>query len=229
MFDPSYVGRPMLELVRSSAYPPHLTARGTTCPLPPAQGLLTALPPVAPLALDQLVGAIPSRRSCKVAGSAPLPLAALAALLRTLAADQPVTEFSVRLETFVAAVEVTQLPSATYRYDAQDHGLARTGKVSRDLLGKRVMTQLDHAAAPAVLFLVTPLAELLRRWGDHGYRLAAFTVGGALDGLYLVAEALNLPCSATGGFAAASADSMLGISGTGWTTFLGFVVGGPRA
>jgi SagB-type dehydrogenase family enzyme len=124
--------------------------------------------------------------------------------------------------------DVTDVPPGSYRYDPERHALLPVAEVDWGATRENLLLQHEHGEGAVVLFFVVPLAQWLHRFGDRGYRGAALQVGYLTDRLYLDAEALGLTYTASGGFAQARADQLLGLDGYHHTAVFAFVVGGPR-
>jgi len=155
----------------------------------------------------------------------------LAALLSAWHAELPsclLPDPSFHTLAFPVALTVDELPPAVYRYDGATCRLFHIGPATPEALRKDILLQWEHGSAAALIFLVVPLSRWLHRCGDRGYRSLALQAGWITDRLYLIAEALGLSYTASGGYAPACADRLLCLDGYHYTAFFSFVVGGAR-
>jgi len=175
-----------------------------------------------------LASVIVTRRS---GGLRPGPLSAseLATLLAaTTSMPAMVADSTFAPVPYPIVFDVDGIPAGAYRYDGGGHVLAPIREVTRETVAETALLQREHGTGAAILFLVVPLSRWLTRFGDRGYRGAAFSAGWLTDRLYLVAETLGLTYTATGGFAPGVVDELLGIDGCEQTAFFAFAVGGKR-
>lgn len=189
----------------------------------------TALPNSIAETRDALIAAIHTRRSRSVGGSAALPLAALTRLLVSTVSEPTPESFGIPCQPglFIACSRVEGVLPGLYGYEREHHALWSVAQVDSIVLGERLMTQHDHAAAAAIVFITVAMKTLINCFGDRGYRIGAFAVGYLTDRLYLAAEALRLSGSASGAFSSPAADALLGLDGVTHTTVLAFVVSPP--
>jgi SagB-type dehydrogenase family enzyme len=120
---------------------------------------------------------------------------------------------------------VAGVRTGVYRFDDVHAMLVSVGSNDELAGGEALMLQADQRHAAVILFLAVPMASWLHEAGDRGYRGATLQIGYLTDRLYLAAEALGLRYSASGGFAPASVDPLLGLDGEAFTTLFSFVVG----
>lgn len=226
--------RGVAELVVASRYPETRPSQEPALPAPsPLPGdAERALSLPAPRALEpvqrSLASVIAARRSGRLSAGA-LDAATLGTLLAAAAA-RPAGLADATLDPLLFPVifDVDGVPPGAHRYDRGEHRLAPIGPASRARMAETAILQREHAMGAAVLFLVVPIGRWLVAFGDRGYRGAAFAAGWLTDRLYLVAETLGLTYTATGGFAPAVVDEVLGLDGRDHTAFFAFAVGGHR-
>jgi SagB-type dehydrogenase family enzyme len=137
-------------------------------------------------------------------------------------------DLTFRPAIYPIVLAIDAIPTGAYRYVPDLHALAPIRAVDRHTVGETAILQHEHRTGTALLFLVVPLSRWLATFGDRGYRGAAFAAGWLTDRLYLVAETLGLTYTATGGFAPAVIDELLGLDGCERTAFFAFAIGGPR-
>lgn len=169
--------------------------------LPAGHGIpLLPAPPETPL--SQLLAA---RRSERHHGTAPLPLATLAALLHRSLRDlgplsaeapalrhRPYPSAGARqaLDWFVAAGDVAGLEAGLYRYAPAAHGLepVETARPPRELMAEAAAAWGAPEAPPQALVMATcRMGRLTPRYAGIAYRLALLEAGCALQSLSLAA------------------------------------------
>ncbi len=168
-------------------------------PVPPLISL-----PVGPehgIAGIALGDAIQRRGSTRQFGHAPLTAAelgtALWAATRPLAADVP----SGLVDLYLTVNAVEGVPPGAYRYWPERAGADGAGlELLRegDVRMKSAYLCLEQALggdAAAVIFFLAPLDEILRRFGNRGYRLANLEAGIAGGRAYLAAYASGFGAS----------------------------------
>jgi SagB-type dehydrogenase family enzyme len=124
--------------------------------------------------------------------------------------------------------DVEGLSPGAYRYEPETHSLLPVPLDGSVAVLRTLFLQQEHQSASVVLILAAPMSAWLAREGERGYRAMALQIGMLTDILYLVAEALGLTYTASGGFPPASIDAALGLNGVTHTAFFSFVIGGPR-
>jgi SagB-type dehydrogenase family enzyme len=130
---------------------------------------------------------------------------------------------------FPLVFDVTGIPAGVYRYEPAQQVILPVRMVERDAVREGLLLQREHGDGAAILFIAVPMARWLHHFGDRGYRGAALQAGHLTDRLYLAAETLGLTYTASGGFAPARADQLLGLDGYHHTTMFSFVIGArPR-
>lgn len=200
-------------------------------PAPPGDSEAgVALPMASELPLRTVADVITSRQSGPIFESG-IDTAQLAALLSAWDAKLPralLPDSSFSTQAFPVALGVRGLSCAAYRYDNSTRRLSRIKPVTRVELRHDVLLQWEHGNAAAVIFFVAPLSRWLCRSGDRGYRSVAMQAGWITDRLYLIAETLGLRYTASGGYAPARADRLLGLDGYHYTAFFSFVVSGAQ-
>jgi SagB-type dehydrogenase family enzyme len=196
---------------------------------PPAFGSRTdaprvSLPPASPPRAD-LVDVLRRRRSRRVFGDRPVPLADLAALLQlaggavdagapeALSEHQTVFKTSPSgggrhpTELYPVVRGVKGLAPATYRYDGGEHALERVGPaLDGEALVRLCADQWWVAEAQVALFFTSYVPR--HRWkyrSDRGYRILLLDVGHLSQTVYLLATALGLPMT----FTAATRDELV--------------------
>jgi SagB-type dehydrogenase family enzyme len=206
------------------APPPLLLA--TPEPSRPTRAPILLAPPVAlPVSL---VDAIESRRS----GLYPGPISAvdLSTLLDASTAELPhsLQRAGIPRPRVVALVrQVTGIAPGCYYYEPLENLLIPHNVVD-GASDRPMMLQDEHQHAAVILIFIAPLAGWLHEAGDRGYRAIALSIGYLTDRLYLVAEALRLSYTASGGFSPPMVDRMLGLDGYHEAAFFSFVVSGAR-
>ncbi len=165
--------------------------------------------PAAVLGPTTLAAALRDRRTARGFRGAPLPLAELATLLGAAAGtsggagpdrlgalgparSHPSGGACYPVETHVAAVDVTALEPAGYRYHPLAHALSRRAAASSPAALPRMFPDLSEAGPPAavVVFTVDVARPSLHRYGGKAYRLALLEAGHIAQSLLLAAAAL---------------------------------------
>jgi SagB-type dehydrogenase family enzyme len=188
------------------------------------------LPVLSELPLRTVADVITSRHSGPIYESG-IDTAQLGALLSAWDAKLPsalLPDSLFATQAFPVALDVRGLPTAAYRYDISTRRLLRIRPVTRVELRRDVLLQWEHGNAAVVIFFVAPLSRWLCHFGDRGYRSVAMQAGWITDRLYLIAETLRLRYTASGGYAPARADRLLGLDGYHYTAFFSFVVSGAQ-
>lgn len=224
-------------MIANSIYPAGRPSNSMTPPpAPPLPGdVAHAVPLIPPYDLScsqrTLAGVIVARRSGEISGEGPLDQRMFGALLAATAMPLPQSLLpdSAMIPIVCPVVfNVEGISPAAYRYVPGDHTLIPICTIQREIVRDEVLLQWEHGNGAAILFLVVPLAHWLHAFGDRGYRGMAFQIGWISDRLYLVAEMLRLTYTASGGFAPAMVDKILGLDGYHYTSLFSFVVGGPK-
>jgi SagB-type dehydrogenase family enzyme len=191
-------------------------------------GARVALPAAAPLDASPSLDEVIARR--RSGGMAPRALDA-ARLAAVLEACVPPPETPRDLEPLLCPIvlDVDGVAPGAYRFDRETRSLVLARAIDRDDFCDRVLLQSDQRDASVIVFLVAPLAAWLRREGDAGYRSALVAVGWMTDQLYLLAELAGTAYTATGGFAPALVDDLLGADGAEWASLFAFALSADRA
>jgi SagB-type dehydrogenase family enzyme len=182
------------------------------------------LPSSLLLAKSNLFDLITQRRSGGVGRGGTLDLNTLGALLLGAADRLPPSLSEVPPVLCPMALSVEGVRPGCFRYLSDRHALAPITPVTRGFVREDVVLQSEHADAAVIIFLVSSLSRWLNTQGDRGYRSAVLQQGWLTDRLYLRAESLGLSYTASGGFAPAVVDALLGIDGYHLTALFSFVV-----
>ncbi len=102
------------------------------------------------------------------------------------------------LEVYLISNAVNGLLNGSYRFDRASGSLEqlRAGEF-RGIGGYLCLEQPLFTGASAVVFLMTELAEVLRLFGDRGYRAAQFEAGVVAGRMYLASYAQAMGASGT--------------------------------
>lgn len=141
-----------------------------------------------------------------------LPLESLSALLREAAsAVEP------RLQLFVLAQRVANLPQGSYRYDAQDGSLVAgpRGDLGLRLQACSNVQNINVDLSAFTLHIADRLDFRDDARQNRAYRIQQMRVGAIVDATLLAAVALGLGAHPMLGFNAAAVDALHGIDGTG--------------
>lgn len=76
-----------------------------------------------------------------------------------------------------------------------------------------LVLQLEFASSPFIVLALAPLADELRRWSDHGERVANLRAGGAIAAGLLAGQARGLSGSPFAGFLSAPLRRLLNTDG----------------
>ncbi len=118
------------------------------------------------------------------------------------------------LETYVFALNMTDLPSGLYHYNVRKHGLEGIVRADfRDSLYRNCMKQDFIKSASMVILMSAVFERSTIKYGQRGYRFALLDAGHAAQNMYLVATALNLGVVAIGGFCDDELNDILSIDG----------------
>jgi SagB-type dehydrogenase family enzyme len=172
------------------------------------------LPPPATVDSGQARGI---RHSAGRFGAAPVPAAALATVLRYLAAgypsDLPGTEpWCAHLTAYCAIERVPDIPPGVYRYDPATHTLAplRAG-LDGGLRAVRTDATGTLRTPAACVFLFTDLAAGTKLAGDRWYRIASLLAGIAVQQAGLAAAVVGLGCRPSFAYRAEPARALFGL------------------
>lgn len=104
-------------------------------------------------------------------------------------------------EIYMLVFNVEGIKPGLYHYDVAEHALKplRLGNFKR-WTEKMVLIQTELAESGCLLFLASNQKRLLQKYGSRGYRLGLLDAGHVSQNIYLIASALNLAVTATGGF-----------------------------
>jgi SagB-type dehydrogenase family enzyme len=161
-------------------------------PPPPSSASPIALAPLDPNAVQQPIEAVILRRgSARRFSHAPIPLPALATVVRAAAAPAPLDAHAPST-CYLIANAVDDLASGAYVVGT-DGGLTclRAGEFRRDAAFLGLGQDLPGDAAVALYWLVD-LEPVFARLGDRGYRVAQLEAAIAGGRTYLAAYALGL-------------------------------------
>jgi SagB-type dehydrogenase family enzyme len=134
-----------------------------------------------------------------------------AAVLRTV----PSAGCRHPFETYVAALNIKDLPPAIYRYLPLDHALIQqhTPKKLAASLAAAAHGQ-NFAGQAAATFIWTALpARTEWRYAEASYKVIALDAGHVCQNLYLACEAINAGTCAIAAYNQDLADALLGIDG----------------
>jgi SagB-type dehydrogenase family enzyme len=122
---------------------------------------------------------------------------------------------------------VEGLERGAYAYDSYAHCLQTICKKDMTLfLQQRYLLQnYNIADAGAVIAIVGNLENMLKTYGNRGYRLLNAEAGLIAQGIYMVSTALSVACGTVLGFANFALNTELGLDGTGDKTLLFVMVG----
>ena len=124
----------------------------------------------------------------------PIPLAALSALLERATsgydADVPNPPGASLLDWYLIVNAVDGLVAGTYYYRRREHALERLREGNfRQEAGRLALGQSLAADASVNVYSLTPLPEVLGRFGNRGYRAAQLAGGIAAGRMYMAAYA----------------------------------------
>lgn len=129
-------------------------------------------------------------------------------------------------EMYILSMNVENVEPGIFHYDASSHrlNLLKRGDF-RDWASQMVILQGELRAAGALIFLASNQARLRSKYGPRAYRLGLLDAGHVSENLYLVAAALKLGITATGGFIDDELNSALGLDGVDDCVVLTLAVG----
>ncbi|MCF3974291.1 SagB/ThcOx family dehydrogenase [Paracoccus salsus] len=183
------------------------------------------LPATAPLQVEALAAA---RRSVRAFRPDPMPLATLAALLRTgygltgpdpmeqggrfLRRSVPSAGGTYPLDIYALVARVEGLTPGIYHFDAMGEALEllRAG-AWRHEAAPVFYTWPYVVDAPVILCLVATFARTQSKYGPRGYRYILLEAGHAAQNLCLGAVELGLASLCMGGFRDTALNRMLGL------------------
>lgn len=213
-----------------------------------AVGSVTVLPGVAmpapggALAAPDTTGGLPltqalaQRRSVRLYGPQPVPLAAVSQLLwaaqGTTGAGGRRTAPSAGalypLELHLVASRVDGLPAGMHRYLPATHVLVHSGvQITASDLQRAALGQPAVGAAAAVVVITAFEARTAGKYGARAGRYAAFEAGAASQNLALQAAALGLGTVVIGGFDEAAVTRVLRLQ-SGEQPLVLMPIGSPR-
>lgn len=118
------------------------------------------------------------------------------------------------LETYVFALNITDILPGLYHYNVRKHGLE--GIIQGDFREQlyRHCMQQDFIKSASMLILMSAVFERSTiKYGERGYRFALLDAGHAAQNMYLVATAMNLGVVSIGGFCDDELNDILSIDG----------------
>jgi SagB-type dehydrogenase family enzyme len=169
-----------------------------------------ALPPARPLAAS-LESAILRRVSERSFSAAPVPLDALAALLRLAVGITARGELPRRaapsagglyaVETYPIALRVEGLPAGVYHYASMDDELELVSQIEGAAAMQEFFPPALYDGAPALIVVLSVVFERVQaKYLERGYRFALLEAGHIAQNLLLTATALGLGAVPAGGF-----------------------------
>jgi SagB-type dehydrogenase family enzyme len=186
--------------------------------------------PAAPPPDVSFAGVLARRRSAARFGAQSLPLAGVAAILRSaygVTATHEIEPGAVQtyrtvpsagalfpLEVYCVAFHVDGLAPAIYHYDPIRDVLERVrdGDVRAELAGALPMAQLvEHC--PVALIVTAMLWRTRFKYGQRGYRFALLEAGHVAQNVLLASEGLDLAAVPVGGFYDHRLSALLAIDG----------------
>lgn len=131
-------------------------------------------------------------------------------------------------EMYVLALNVADVETGLYHYDVGVHGLKlmKLGDL-REWAKRMLLLQPELCDSAALIFLTSNQARLRSKYGPRAYRLGLLDAGHVSENVYLVATALNLAVTATGGFIDDELNTALGLDGVDDCAVLVLAVGEP--
>jgi SagB-type dehydrogenase family enzyme/YcaO-like protein with predicted kinase domain len=153
------------------------------------------------LRLPALVGAHPSRRSCRAFGDAPLTPDDLGQLL-SHACNQAPSAGALRPIRLSAVVNraVGDIPPGLYHYVAANHSLV-AGRPTSDEERRFMLNREDGVHnAPVVLVVAADLQRQTRKYANRGLRYSLIEAGIAVERLLTAASELSLESLVFGGY-----------------------------
>jgi SagB-type dehydrogenase family enzyme len=129
-------------------------------------------------------------------------------------------------EMYVLSLNVENVEPGIFHYDASSHRLNLMKKGDfREWASRMVILQAELGEAGALIFLASNQGRLRSKYGPRAYRLGLLDAGHVSENLYLVAAALNLGITATGGFIDDELNFALGLDGVDDCVVLTLAVG----
>lgn len=138
-----------------------------------------------------------------------LPLSDLRWILAN--AGRPPTEGPVPLSVFAVANRVTGLAAGVYRHGADGLQAIREGELGRAVQRLTRSTNINAAAAPAVLYICADARPYLRRFGDRGYRIMNLASGVLAQELSVAATARGWVPRVSNGYDTPGVRELLGL------------------
>lgn len=131
-------------------------------------------------------------------------------------------------EVYLLALNVEGAEKGIYHYDVSAHQLRllKAGDF-KEWVWRMTLLQGELQEAGALLFLASNQAKLRSKYGARAYRLGLLDAGHVSENVYLVAAALDLAVTATGGFIDDEVNSALGLDGVDDCVVLVLAVGEP--
>jgi SagB-type dehydrogenase family enzyme len=187
-----------------------------------------ALPDAPPAPARSFDEVLEARETARSFGSAAVPLAAVARVLRTAygVARQAGPEYPrpfryvpsggalFPLEIYLQALRVDGLEPGLYHYDPEAHELdvLRRGDETDRLAASVFQPGLLRAAAAAV-FVSAVFFRSTFKYGDRGYRFVLLEAGHLAQNALLTAGATGLAAAPIGGYLDREVDRYLGLDG----------------
>lgn len=117
-------------------------------------------------------------------------------------------------EMYALVLSVEGFDPGIYHYDVRCHGLKlmKSGNF-REWASRMVLLQSELCDASVLIFLASNQRKLRSKYGPRAYRLGLLDAGHVSENLYLIACALDLAITATGGFIDEELNSALKLDG----------------
>jgi SagB-type dehydrogenase family enzyme len=206
--------------------------------LGPAQSL--AVPPGSPRSPGRSTfDTLAHRRSIRTYADEPLGRDELARLLsmafpaRTDAPPLAAPHRGIRrwqehrpaLKLVPLALRVDGVAPGAYLYAEDEQTIRLTRDDGLLALVEKTFFQAEFTVAPAIILLVGSIADMVRCYGDRGYRYLLLDTGVMIQRLYLAASCLDVSGSITGSFVQSTFDRWLGLDGYNAGVLMAFATG----
>lgn len=164
--------------------------------VPPNAGPCGAIIPLGPEANsgEALEQTILRRGSTRRFSHEPISVGQLSAILKRSSGGFPSDYMSgTANDIFIIANAVDGLANGSYCYERKTHSLeSLQSGILRDISGHLGLDQSIPYDAAAVLFFMSDLQEVLKKFGNRGYRVAQLDASIAAGKMYLAAYALKI-------------------------------------
>ena len=129
-------------------------------------------------------------------------------------------------EMYVLSLNIGGVEKGLYHYDVSSHRLKPLKQGDfKEWVARMLLLQDELSEAGALIFLASNQSRLRSKYGHRAYRLGLLDAGHVSENIYLVATAMGLNVTATGGFIDDELNTALNLDGVDDCVVLVLAVG----